>query len=213
EFFGHPLTGRYALRPRKEPPPPDGGRVAILPGSRSGELRRHLPVLAAAFARLQARRPKLQGVIGAANVRAEQRITETIAREGLNEVSVIRGVAEALAGADGAWVCSGTAVLETALLGVPAVALYVIPPALIWYGKRMIRHSYITLPNLVLSREVIPELLQDDATPERLADTLEGLMTDSARQYADYAEMREALGPSDALERCAKFAVELARAG
>ena len=213
EFFGHPLTGRYALRPRKEPPPPDGGRVAILPGSRSGELRRHLPVLAAAFARLQARRPKLQGVIGAANVRAEQRIAETIAREGLNGVSVIRGVPEALAGADGAWVCSGTAVLETALLGVPAVALYVIPPALIWYGKRMIRHSYITLPNLVLSREVIPELLQDDATPERLADTLEGLMTDSARQYADYAEMREALGPSDALERCAKFAVELARAG
>ncbi|HEY2553957.1 MAG TPA: hypothetical protein VGI15_01800 [Candidatus Cybelea sp.] len=213
EFFGHPLTGRYALRPRKEPPPPDGGKVAILPGSRGGELRRHLPLLLAAFAKLAARRPNLEGVIGAANARAQQRIAETIAREGVNGVRMARGVAETLAGADGAWVCSGTAVLETALLGVPAVALYVIPPALIWYGKRMIRHRYITLPNLVLGRQVIPELLQDDATPERLAQTLEELMTDSARQYADYAEMREALGPSDALERCAKFAVELARAG
>jgi lipid-A-disaccharide synthase len=213
EFFGHPLTGRYALRPRKAPPPADGGTVAILPGSRSGELKRHLPVLAAAFLRLAQRRPKLRGVIGAANLRAQQRIEETIARENLRGITVVPGVAEALETADAAWVCSGTAVLETALLGVPAVALYVIPPALIWYGKRMIRHRYITLPNLVLGRQAIPELLQDDATPERLAGVLDGLMNDSSRQYADYVELRDALGPRDALERWAQFAVELARAG
>jgi lipid-A-disaccharide synthase len=211
EFFGHPLTGRYALRALKAPPPPDGGRVAILPGSRSGELRRHLPVLAAAYRVLQSRRPKLTGVFAAADERAERAIAKTVAREALSGVQIVRGVADSLAGADGAWVCSGTAVLETALGGVPAVAIYVIPRGLIWYGHRMIKHRYITLPNLVLGREVIPELLQDNATPQRLAATLEELMSDPSRQYAAFGELRTALGPLDALERVARYAVELAR--
>lgn len=211
EFFGHPLAGRYALRPRKPPPPSGGGIVAMLPGSRSGELRRHLPVLAAAYRTLQGRRPRLRGVFGAADARAERRIEAAIVGEGSTNVTLVRGVEAALSDADGAWVSSGTAVLETALLGVPAVAIYVIPRALIWYGHRMIRHRFITLPNLVLGREAVPELLQDDATPERLASALEELMTDSARQHADFTELRRALGASDALDRCARYAVELAR--
>ncbi len=101
--------------------------------------------------------------------------------------------------------------LETALLGVCTVAIYVIPKALIWYGHRMIRHRYITLPNLVLGREVVPELLQEAATPQRLAETLDALMRDPARQYADFVELRAALGPADALQRCAQYAVEVAR--
>ncbi len=211
EFFGHPLTGRYALRPLRPPPPADGGVVTILPGSRGGELRRHLPVLCAAYRVLQARRPKLRGVFGAANERARQKIERAIAGAALANVEIVSGVAEALEGADGAWVCSGTAVLETALLGVPAVAIYVIPRSLIWYGHRMIKHRFITLPNLVLGREVVPELLQDAATPERLATVLEAMMSDPSRQHDAYAEMRAALGPADALDRIAAFAVRLAR--
>ncbi len=111
----------------------------------------------------------------------------------------MRGVAAAAEHADGAWVASGTAVLETALLGVPAVAIYVIPPILIRYGRRMIRHRFITLPNLVLGREVVPELLQERATPHALADATEMLMNDPAPQYAELVRMREALGPADAL--------------
>ncbi len=124
---------------------------------------------------------------------------------------MVDGAAAAVADADGAWVASGTAVLETALSGVPAVALYVIPPVLIRYGRRMIRHRYITLPNLVLEREIVPELLQDEATPQRLADAIGELMADPSKQYGAFVELREALGPPDALERCARFAVELAR--
>lgn len=213
EFFGHPSTSRYTLRPLRVPPPADGGVVAMLPGSRSGELRRHLPVLAAAFRTLQKRRPALRGVFGAADARARERIEEAIAREGLINVEVVPGVTAALDSADGAWVSSGTAVLETALTGVPAVAIYVIPPALIWYGRRMIKHRFITLPNLVLGREIVPELLQDRATPEALAAALEGLMNAPAQQYEAFAAFRAALGPPDALERCARYAVELAQAG
>jgi lipid-A-disaccharide synthase len=212
-YFGHPLASRYKLRPLRPPPSADGGTVALLPGSRAGELRRHLPVLAAAYRSLQRRRPRLRGVIAAADARAEVQIARALAREGLSEIEIRRGVSAALADADGAWVASGTAVLETALLGVPVVAIYVIPKILIRYGHRMIRHRFITLPNLVLGREVVPELLQERATPGGLADALEALMKNPGEQYAEFVAMREALGPSDALERCAAYAVELAREG
>jgi len=211
EFFGHPLTGRYSMRPLRPVPPPDAGVVAMLPGSRGGELRRHLPVLAAAYRTLQKRRPGLRGVFGAADSRATAMIEAAIARESLTNVEVAPGVTAALENADGAWVASGTAVLETALIGVPAVAIYVIPRALIWYGHRMIKHRFITLPNLVLGREVVPELLQDRANPEGLATALEGLINHPAQQYEAFLEVRKALGPHDALERCARYAVELAR--
>jgi lipid-A-disaccharide synthase len=211
EFFGHPLAGRYRMRAMRAAPPRDGGVVAMLPGSRAGELRRHLPVLAAAYRTLQRRRPQLRGVIGAADERAEGMIRRALERERLDDVEVARGVKAALAEADAAWVASGTAVLETALLGVPAVAIYVIPPILIWYGHRMIKHRFITLPNLVLGREVVPELLQERATPEALADALERLMAAPQEQYEEFGKLRDALGPPDALEQCARFAVELAR--
>ncbi len=209
-YFGHPLAGQYTMRPPRVAPPDDGGTVALLPGSRSGELRRHLPVLAAAFRLLQLRRPRLRGLIGAADERAERRIARAIAREGLTNVRIVRGVREA-AQADAAWVASGTAVLEAALCGMPVVALYVIPPMLVRYGRRMVKHRFITLPNLVLGREVVTELLQDAATPERLAGELDALLRDPSKQYAEFVELRRALGPEDALARCAQFAVELAR--
>lgn len=211
EFFGHPLTSRYAMRPLRESPPTDGGVVAMLPGSRSGELRRHIPVMLATLRTLQARRPHLRGVFGAADDRGERTIRKAIDIEGLNDVSVARGVATAVGDADAAIVASGTAVLETALLGVPAVAIYVIPPILIRYGQRMIRHRFITLPNLVLKREVVPELLQERASPDALADAVEALFADPSRQYEEFVALRTALGPADALDRCARYAVSLAR--
>jgi lipid-A-disaccharide synthase len=210
-YFGHPLASHYEARAVRPPPPPDGGCVAILPGSRAGELKRHLPTLAAAYRVLQERRPALSGIFAAADVKAVAAIRQSSEREGLKNVSIVRGVREAAAQADGAWAASGTAVLETALLGVPTVAIYVIPPMMIWYGRRMVRHRFITLPNLVLRREVVPELLQERATPQALADALESLMIDPSKQYEDFTELRAALGPRDALERCAQFAVDLAR--
>lgn len=210
EFFGHPLTSRYQLRPERPAPPADAGTVAMLPGSRSGELRRHVPVMAAAYRELKRRRPKLRGVFGAADEPAERRIRRALRREPISDVSIVRGVAAAVENADGAWVASGTAVLETALSGVPTVATYVIPPMLIGYGLRMIKHRFVTPPNLVLRRDAVPELLQDAATPQALAAALEALIEDPSAQYAAFVELRDALGPSDALERCAAFAVALA---
>jgi lipid-A-disaccharide synthase len=210
-YFGHPLAGQYHMRPPRGTPPAGGGTVALLPGSRSGELRRHLPALAAAYRVLQNQRPALSGVFGAADPHAREQIARAVAAFDLRATRIVDGVEAALREADAAWVASGTAVLECALSGVPAVALYIIAPVLAKHGRTMIKHRYITLPNLVLGREVVPELLQEAATPERLASEMDRVLHDPSVQYAAFGELRTALGPGDALERCAQFAVELAR--
>ena len=212
-FFGHPLTGQYALRPPRPAPPPGGGTIALLPGSRAGELHYHVPAMLGALRILRRERPQLQAVFGAADARGERALQHAVRRARLEGVRVVRSVAAAVADADAAFVASGTAVLETVLAGVPSIALYIVNPVLVGYGRRVYSGRYITLPNLVLGRELVPELLQDDASPERLAEAMEAVLRDPAQQYASFAHVRERLGPPSALDDCAKFAVALARAG
>jgi lipid-A-disaccharide synthase len=116
-----------------------------------------------------------------------------------------------LACADVAAVSSGTAVLEAALLEVPTVALYVLSDAQAKIARRVFKRRFFTLPNLVLDEAVVPELFQEDATPQALADALEAALSSPAQQLADFRRLREALGPPDTLERCARFALRLAR--
>ena len=212
-YFGHPLASQYETRPARSVPSSEAGTVALLPGSRSGELRYHVPALVAAYKLLKERRPHLRGVFGAANNKSEAQIARAIARAKLQDVSIVRGVPAAVANADAAWVASGTAVLETALLGVPVVALYIIAPVLVRHARSVYSGKYITLPNLVLDRSVVPEILQTDATPENLAAAMDEVLSDPLTQYDAFLELRRKLGPPDALDRCAKFCVALAKAG
>ena len=216
-FFGHPLASQYELRPPRPAPPLDGGTIALLPGSRAGELRYHVPALLAALQILRVTRPRLRAVFGAASPQSERAIARAIKRERLENVTIARGVAAAIADADAAFVASGTAVLEAVLAGVPSVALYIVNPMVVGYGRRMqkkiFKARFITLPNLVLERELVPELLQEDATPEALAAAMEAVLLDPAQQYAHFAEVRARLGPTNALDDAAKFAVALAKAG
>lgn len=210
-YFGHPLAGRYTMRELRDAPPEDGGTVALLPGSRGTELRYHVPLLLRAYRLLKAQRPQLHAVAGAADARAEATLREAAVREGAGDLTIVRGTQPALAQADAAWVASGTAVLECALSGIPSVALYVISPALVKHARRVYSGRYVTLPNLVAGKEIVPELLQEQATPEALAAAMDAVLRDPAKQYAQFAPLREALGPADALEQCAAYAVDLAR--
>jgi lipid-A-disaccharide synthase len=123
----------------------------------------------------------------------------------------VRGTQDAIANADAAWVASGTAVLECALTGVPSVALYIINPALVKHARKVYSGRYITLPNLVLERQIVPELLQEEATPKNLADAMDAVLANPHGQYEEFAKLREALGPPDALDKVAGFAVQLAK--
>ena len=137
---------------------------------------------------------------------------KAIAAERLADVTIVAGVHDAIIDADAAWVSSGTAVLETALSGVPSIALYIINPLLVRHARRVYSGKYIALPNLVAGREIVPEFLQTDATPANLAQAMDRILSDPAQQYLQFDALRTALGPADALQRCARFAVELARA-
>jgi lipid-A-disaccharide synthase len=212
-YFGHPLADRYAMRPPRPAPPSDGGNVAILPGSRPGELKYHVPLLLRAFALLKAKRPRLRAIAGPADGWGEGVIREAAAREGVTDIAFAAGTGAAIADADAAWVSSGTAVLECALSAVPLVALYVVSPGLEAYAQRLRAGRFIALPNLVMRRRIVPELLQELATPERLAEEMEALLLDPSRQYAEFVALREELGPPGAIDRCAAFAFGLAKSG
>ena len=182
-----------------------------MPGSRRGEIERHLPPLLRACRIVRRHRPRASFVVSAADASAEALIRRELKRTFFDGVRVVRGSRAALDIADAAWIASGTAVLEAALREVPTVALYIIAAAQIPIAKRMWRARFATLPNLLLEREVVPELLQDDATPERLAESIEALLADPLPQRGEMRAVRAILGEPDALERCAAFAVALAR--
>jgi lipid-A-disaccharide synthase len=212
-YFGHPLRSLIEPRAPRPPAAADCGIVALLPGSRRAEIGRHLGRLLKACRLVRARRPNAQFLVSAADADMERLIAAELKRTFFDGVRIVRGAAAALDGADAAWIASGTAVLEAALREVPAVALYVIEAAQVALAKRILRHPYITLPNILLGREVVPERLQEDATPQRLADAMEDVLRDPAPQLAGLRDLRAALGPPDALRRCAAFAVALARGG
>jgi lipid-A-disaccharide synthase len=160
---------------------------------------------------LRATRPRLEVVVSAADRFAEDVIAEQRRVASPNPIEIVRGARAALDDADAAWIASGTAVLEAALLEVPAVALYVVAKAQVAIAQRIWHRPFITLPNILLNRAAVPELLQDAATPEALASALDAILRDPSEQVRAVRELRALLGPADALERAAALAVETAR--
>ena len=211
-YFGHPLAARYTLRPERDAPPAAGGTIALLPGSRRTELQYHVPLLLQAYTMLKKIRPELRAVAGAAGQDAAKYLERSFARFGIDDIEIARGTIDAIKDADAAWVSSGTAVLECALSGVPAIALYVVSPLLVAHAERLrAKHPFFTLPNLVMRRQILPEIFQGAATPERLSAEMDRLLRDPSVQYREFGALRGALGPPGATERCAAFAVELAK--
>lgn len=210
-YFGHPLHSVIAPRVTRPAAPALGGTIALLPGSRRAELQRHGPVMLESVKRLRAARPALEVIIAASDEEAEMTLRAQL-EESAVAATIVRGAPAALARADAACIASGTAVLEAALAAVPAVAMYILSPAQWRIATRVYSGRFITLPNLLCDRTLVPERLQDDATPERLAADLEALLVDPRAQLAGYLELRERLGPADALGRIAAHLLELARA-
>jgi lipid-A-disaccharide synthase len=223
-WFGHPLASLIAPRDPRPPAPPDGGVIAFLPGSRAGELERHLPPMLEACKLVRAKRPRARFVFAAADRETERTIADALrhaflppflgeTRDGSagTGVRIVSGARAALDDADAACIASGTAVLEATLREVPTVAIYIVLEAQVPIARRIWKRPYITLPNILLDREVVPELLQDDATPQRLAGALCTLLEDPSQQLGAMREVRSVLGAPDAMDRTAEFALELAR--
>jgi lipid-A-disaccharide synthase len=130
-------------------------------------------------------------------------------------ISVVEGKTyEALMAADLAVVASGTATLETAILGKPMVIAYRVSPLSYWVGRAMVKVDWVGLVNIVAGRKVVPELLQGEARGERIAAEVLRILDDEPyrkEMLGGLAEVREKLGTPGAAERVARMALEMIR--
>ena len=184
---------------------PDRPMVALLAGSRSGEIKSMMPVLTEFAARLHGipEYADYQFIIAAAPGRTAEDYGH------LNEyVHVVSGdTYGALRHARAAVINSGTASLEAALLGTPQVVGYRTAPLTYLIGRIILKIKYISLANLVIDRAAFKEFLQNYLTPENLVSEVRRLLEDEnyrARMTADYAEVREKLGGTGASEAVAE---------
>jgi lipid-A-disaccharide synthase len=189
--------------------------LCLLPGSRRGEVARHLPVFAETVGRLHRRFPGLRILLPTVEPVAAA-IRAAIVGWGV-PVRLVTGEDRfaAMGEADVALSASGTVILELAALGVPTVACYRVNAVTAMALRRLVRVRYATLVNLLLDRPVVPELLQESCTPPRLAAAVAALLTDDEarrRQRAGFAEALAALAvPEPPSARAAAIVLAAAR--
>ena len=212
-FVGHPLLER----PPPGPPAayraalglaPGRTTIALVPGSRRSELRRILPGMLEAAELIRARRPDAQFVVPVAPTLPAEALQPYLSRHAALDVKLAPGrVDEAVGAADAALVKSGTSVLETALMLRPMVVVYRLSWLTYLVGRLFVRLAHFALVNLLAGRTLVPELLQRQATPERMATELLPLLDDGAAradQLRGLAEVRSSLGEPGAPRRVAE---------
>ncbi len=222
-WVGHPLLDRIAKdAPRREEArkqlgiDPEQKVITLLPASRIQELRYLLPSICGAAKELQAKLPTAKFLLPVSLPTYREQIEQTLGEFNIS-AQLLDGkeTLTAIAAADLAITKSGTVNLEIALLNVPQVILYRVSPLTMWIARKILKFDlpFISPTNIVLNREVMPELLQEQATPENIAQAgLELLLNGDRRQKIDqdYQELRQALGETGVCERAAQAILEFA---
>jgi len=211
EFVGHPMLDRYSASPAApaaSPEPARCRRVVLLPGSRAGELARHIPVLIGAIGILRHHFPDLRPQM----VLPNETLAERAQTSGLPKDLELRigRLAETLAEADLAIASTGTVTTECAFFGVPTVALYKTSWVNYHVGRQIVRVKYLAMPNLLAGEELFPEFIQGAATAENVARAAAELLRDSTRRQrikTRLAEIIAGLGGPGASRRAAQAIV------
>jgi lipid-A-disaccharide synthase len=188
-YVGHPLADVIPLEPgtaaaRTELGLASGPVVALLPGSRLSEVTRHARLMLDAAARIRRQHADVQFVLPAANEAAARLIRQ--ASQGLDlPLHILAGKSHtALAACDVALVASGTATLEAALFKKPMVITYRVPALTAYLMRKKALQPWIGLPNILARDFVVPERVQEDATPENLANDALAWLADAPRRDA-----------------------------
>jgi lipid-A-disaccharide synthase len=191
EFVGHPLADELPVDPDPGPAraalglPAAVPVVAVLPGSRRGEVERLGPVFAATIATLARQDPGLRFVVPAATPALRALLSTQLAGLPADCVTLVDGQSQqAMVASDVVLLASGTATLEAMLLRRPMVVAYRLAP-LTWAlvrGLNLVRVAWVSLPNLLAGEALVPELLQAAATPARLAEAVRAQLAGRDRQ-------------------------------
>lgn len=199
-FVGHPLPELMQVTATRHDVcrslnlDPQRPILSLLPGSRRSEVELLLPVMMQAAVRLRQEMPGVQFILPKADTIRIETIQAITRPYGLPLTVVETDGTNARAASDFAWVASGTATLETALLGVPMLILYKTSWVTYQIGRRLVNLPNIGLPNIVAGRKIVPELLQDGATPESILHETLLHMRDEAvlqRMKRDLEDVRQ----------------------
>ncbi len=212
-FVGHPLLDavapsydREALR-RRFNLDQRAPVIGLLPGSRVAEIKLLLPLLLETAAKIAAGTPQTQFILAQASS-IDDNLLQGLLQASPVPVQVVKDQAsEVMASADVLLIASGTATLQAAVVGTPMILLYKTTPVTYRLARWLIRVKWIGLVNLVAGRSIVPEIIQDEATPERLCREVRLLMDDASAYNTmkdGLRQVRGSLGEPGASLRAAK---------
>jgi lipid-A-disaccharide synthase len=217
EYVGHPLMDAVPSSLEKDTIKKDLGLetglvLGLLPGSRTAEITNLLPSMIQAAEMLAARHPDIKCVLPLASTISRELIDSYISKSSLKIIVPQKDVYSILSICDLALIKSGTATLEAAIMGVPMVVAYRMSALSFKIAKLVIKVANASLVNLIAGKEIVPELLQDDATPEKLAERASKILDDEFyrnEMIKNLEDVRKKLGGRGASEKTAKIALEM----
>ena len=186
--------------------------IGLLPGSRANEINRLLPIMLAAAEILQARLPGIQFMLPQADSISDE-LLESYMCQSLVKITIIKNQPyDVIQCCDVVMTTSGTATIEIALLTVPMVITYKLAALTYWLGRWLVNTPFIGLPNIILGKGFIKELIQHEATSENLAEEIERILTD--KFYADQMrdnlnQVKQQLGQGGGSKNMAELALEI----
>ena len=214
-WVGHPLLDRMDSATTREQArlslniAAEQPIITLLPASRKQEINQMLPVICEAAQLIQQKIPEVQFLIPISLEIYRDAITSAITKYNLPATIIEGRTLDAIASADLAITKSGTVNLEIALLNIPQIVFYRVHPITAWIGRKIlkIKISFISPPNLILNRQIVPELQQEAATADKIAEASLALFFNSSKREKiinDYQEMRSLLGELGVCDRAAQ---------
>ncbi len=210
-YYGHPLideitqVGLLPYRQKKQLKPDQIRHILLLPGSRKNEIRRHLPIIAAAAAQMSQKYPDWHFSLLMANGLEITDIKKHLAQKDFT-CKIIRDIYPAIARADLAITCSGTSTLQLALCRVPMVTVYKLGIFTYFLLKMLVKTNFISLPNIILNQPLVPELIQWNLTPESISRETYALLEHPKQWNAmrnRFADIEKQLGGNGVSKRIA----------
>jgi len=215
-FVGHPLLDRIVPMVSSPSSTTQTNKpiIGLLPGSREKEVSTLLPVMLEAANIIMRQLPAVRFLISCSESIEDDLVKDLVGQHASRlDIEIIKGsVNDVFRQSRMLMAASGTVTLEAALYGIPMVIVYKVSPLSYWLGKRLIKVKHIGIVNLIAQKELLPELIQDNASPQTIAETVTAMINDQERLKQIKKELvgiRDHLGGAGASDRVARIALSL----